>query len=48
MTFAELKLKWNQEHIIQHRLAEDVLAEAQIEKLEPTEICVEHPKHEGY
>jgi hypothetical protein len=48
MTFAELKLKWNQEHIIQHRLAEDVLAEAQIEKLDPTEIFVEHPKHEGY
>lgn len=48
MTFAELKLKWNQEHIIQHRLAEEVLSAAQIEKLDPSEIFVEHPDYEGY
>ena len=48
MTNITTKFKWNQEHIIQHRLADEVLMEAKIEKLEPTEIFVEHPIHEGY
>lgn len=48
MTNITTRFKWNQEHIIQHRLADEVLTEAEIEKLEPSEIFVEHPAHEGY
>lgn len=48
MTNITNKFKWNQEHIIQHKLADEVLKAAEIEKLEPTEIFVEHPTHEGY
>lgn len=48
MTNITKQFKWNQEHIIQHKLADEVLKEAEIEKLEPTEIFVEHPTHEGY
>jgi hypothetical protein len=40
--------KWNIEHLIQHRLADDVLEKAEIEKLDNTEIFVEHPDHKGY
>lgn len=43
-----LKFNWNYERIIQHKLADEVLEEAGIEKLEPSEIFVEHPEHEGY
>lgn len=42
------KFIWNYERIIQHKLADEVLEEAGIEKLEPSEIFVEHPEHEGY
>ena len=42
------QFRWNQEHIIQHRLADEVLEEAKIEKLEPSETFVEHPSHESY
>lgn len=48
MTNITKQFKWNQEHIIQHKLSDEVLKEAEIEKLEPTEIFVEHPTHEGY
>lgn len=43
-----LKFIWNYERIIQHKLADEVLEKAGIEKLEPSEIFVEHPTHEGY
>ena len=43
-----LKFNWNYERIIQHKLADEVLEEAEIEKLEPSEIFVEHPEAEGY
>lgn len=42
------KFIWNYERIIQNKLADEVLEEAEIEKLEPSEIFVEHPEHEGY
>ena len=42
------KFIWNYERIIQHKLADEVLEEAGIEKLEPSEIFVEHPEAEGY
>ena len=42
------KFIWNYEKIIQHKLADEVLEEAGIEKLEPSEIFVEHPEAEGY
>lgn len=48
MTDITKKFKWNHEHIIQHKLPEDVLKKADIEKLEPTEIFIEHPTYEGY
>lgn len=43
-----LRFNWNKEHIIQHKLADEVLEEAGIERLEPSEIFVEHPEAEGY
>lgn len=42
------KFTWNYEYIIQNQLAEEILESAEIEKLEHTEIFVEHPEHEGY
>lgn len=48
MTNITTKFKWNQEHIIQYRLADEVLTEAEIEKLEPSEIFIEHPTYKGY
>lgn len=44
----ELNLKWNRERIVQNKLDERILETAGIEKLEPAEIFVEHPEHEGY
>lgn len=41
-------LKWNLEYIAIHRLADSVLASAGIEKLDDTEIFVEHPEYESY
>lgn len=40
--------RWNCDNIIQSKLDDNVLTEAGIEKLEPSEIFVEHPEHEGY
>lgn len=39
---------WNYERIIQYKLSDETLEEAGIEKLEPSEIFVEHPEHGGY
>lgn len=44
----ELNFTWNYDYIIQNKLDESVLENAGIEKLEPSEIFVEHPEHEGY
>jgi hypothetical protein len=45
----ELKnFKWNIDHIIQHRLSDEVLEQGNIEKLDDTEIFVEHPDHKDY
>lgn len=42
------KFTWNYEYIIQNQLADEVLESAEIEKLEPSEIFVEHPQAQGY
>lgn len=42
------KFTWNYEYIIQNQLSDEVLESAEIEKLEPTEIFVEHPQAQGY
>lgn len=44
----ELNFTWNYENIIQHKLDDSILEEAGIEKLEPSEIFIEHPEYEGY
>lgn len=44
----KLNFTWNYEYIIQHKLDDSVLENAGIEKLEPSEIFVEHPEYEGY
>ena len=44
----ELNFTWNYDYIIQNKLDDSVLEEARIEKLEPSEVFVEHPEHEGY
>ena len=44
----ELNFTWNYDYIIQNKLDDSVLEEAGIEKLEPSEVFVEHPEHEGY
>ena len=47
MTMTE-KFTWNYDYIIQNQLDDGILAGAGIDKLEQSEIFVEHPDHKGY
>lgn len=42
------KIKWNFEYIIQNQLADSVLKEAGIKKLDPAEVFVKHPYYDDY
>lgn len=44
----KLNFTWNYDYIIQNRLDESVIKNAEIKKLEPAEIFVEHPEYKGY